>query len=329
MNDSLPRNLGLDLVRATEDAAIKAGRWMGKGKADEADRIANQAILKSINRIDIDGTLVLTERVRGREPYLACGARVGNGKGPQVDMVCDPIDGRLQLAMGHPGALSVIAVAPAGKMWAPDPAIYMDKIIVNHEVAPSLVPECLDAPPAWTLALVARAKSKPVQDLTVFILDRPRHEHLIGDVRAAGARVILRPDGDIAGGLMACMADSQVDILMGVGGVLEGLIVACAVKSLGGGMLGRLAPQSDVESEQLRSTGFDVRQILTCSEIVGSDDVFFVATGITSGPLLSGVSYHGRRANSNSLILRGLTHTMRKMEAEHFIPAESSQSFVK
>ncbi|MEA3440068.1 MAG: class II fructose-bisphosphatase [Chloroflexota bacterium] len=319
MNEFLPQDLGFDLVRATEEAALKAGRWKGLGKPDEADQAATEAIFEVLNTIEIDGRLVIVESTHIDDEVMMCGTKVGCGEGAKVDVVCDPIDGRQQLAMGQAGALSVIAIAPAGSMWAPTPAAYMDKIVVNHEAASALVPECMDAPPAWTLALVASAKSKSVSDLTVFILDRPRHADLIAEVRSSGARGVLRPDGDIAGALMACVPDSQVDLLMGIGGVLEGLIVACAVKALGGAMLGRLAPQSERERQNLEDEGQEINRILTDDQLVSSKDVFFSATGITTSPLLSGIRYHGERANSNSLILRGITMTRRDMYSEHQI----------
>lgn len=319
MNEYLPQDLGFDLVRATEEAALKAGRWKGLGKPIEADQAATKAMFEVLNTIKIDGRLVVAESTPAGDKIMVCGAKVGCGEEPEVDVVCDPIDGRLQLVMGQAGALSVVAIAPAGSMWAPTQAAYMDKIIVNQEVASALVPECMDAPAAWTLALVARAKSKSVSDLTVFILDRPRHSDLIAEVRTSGARVVLRPDGDIAGALMACVPDSQVDLLMGIGGVLEGLIVACAVKALGGAMLGRLAPQSENERQNLEKEGQEINRILTDDQLVSSKDVFFSATGITTSPLLSGIRYHGERAYSNSLILRGITMIRRDMHAEHQI----------
>jgi fructose-1,6-bisphosphatase II len=319
MNEYLPRDMGFDLVRVTEEAALKAGRWKGLGKPDEADRSATEAIFEALSKIDINGRLILSECPPELCEEMVSGALVGNGFGPKVDVVSDPIDGRLQLAMGQPGALSVIAIAPSGCIWAPTEAIYMDKLVVNHQAASAIVPECLDAPAAWTLALVGRAKSKPVSDLTVFILDRPRHADLITEIRNSGARVVLQPDGDIAGALMACMPESKVDVLMGIGGVLEGVIVACAVKSLGGGMLGRLAPQSEAESDACKASGYDIQLILNCDELVTSNDVYFAVTGITTGPLLSGIEYHGNKAKSNSFILRGMTKTRRKMVSEHQI----------
>jgi fructose-1,6-bisphosphatase II len=319
MNEYLPQDLGFDLVRATEEAALKAGRWKGLGAPDEADQAATKAMYDSLCAININGQLVLAEIKPTQDEVMVCGVKIGTGEGPEVDVVSDPIDGRRQLAMGQPGALSVVAIAPAGSMWAPRQASYMNKVVVNNQAAYALVPECLDAPAAWTLALIGRAKGKPVKDLTVFILDRPRHADLIEEIRNSSARVMLRQDGDIAGALMACVPDSRVDVLMGIGGVLEGVVVACAVKSLGGGMLGRLAPQSDGEREICQSCGYDTQQILTGDDLVSSNDVYVAATGITTGPLLAGVNYHGDKASSNSLIFRGMTMTMREMLAEHLL----------
>ena len=321
MNEYLPPDLGFDLVRATEEAALQAGRWKGVGNPLEADKAATYALFESLSKIDIRGSLVLSECPPELNANMVCGAEVGTGKGPEVDVVCDSIDGRQQLSKGQPGALSAVAIAPAGSIWAPSGATYMDKLVVNQEAAADLVPDCMDAPAAWTLALVARAKGKSVSDLTVFILDRPRHEDLITEIRTSGARVVLRPDGDIAGALMACMPDSKIDLLMGVGGILEGVLVACAVKSMGGCMIGRLAPQDEEEVEICQEYSYDTKRIMKCNELVSSDDVYVAVTGITTGPLLSGISYHRDRATSNSLILRGRTMTRREMSAEHLIQA--------
>lgn len=319
MEKYLSRNLGLDLIRATEAAAARSGRWMGLGKPQEADLAATQALLEVLDTIDIDGSVVIGEEKPGQEPIITSGMKVGTGKGPQVDIAIDAVDGKMQLAMGHPGAISVVAVAPAGTMQSPAPARYMSKIVVNAEVRPSLVSECIDAPAAWTLALVARAKGKKVKNLIVSVLDRPRHEDLIEEIRQAGARVILRPDGDIEGALLACVPDSDVDILMGIGGTLEGLIVACAVKALGGGMLARIEAQSEEERTAVKEAGINTDLIFSCSELVKSNEVFFTATGVTEGPLLSGITYSGNRANTNSMILRGTTSTRRIIYAEHVI----------
>jgi fructose-1,6-bisphosphatase II len=204
-------------------------------------------------------------------------------------------------------------------MWSIASAVYMDKIIVDAQVAPYLVPECIDAPVAWTLALVARAKDVPVESLRVFVLDRPRHVDMIAEIRAAGAHILLRPDGDIAGALMVCTPQSGVDLLMGVGGVVEGLLAACALKALGGAILGRLAPQSDEERDAIRASGFDPETILSADDLVAGDQAFFAATGITDGPLLTGVIYYGERAETNSLILRSKTRTRRRVFSEHLV----------
>ena len=319
MEEYLSRNMGMDLVRATEAAAANSGRWMGLGNPVEADLAATQALLEVINTINIDGSVVIGEEKPGQDTKIRSGMKVGTGAGPQVDIVIDPVDGRLQLALGHPGAISVVAVAPAGTMQSPAPARYMYKIVSNAEVGPSLVAECIDAPAAWTLALVARAKGKKVKNLIVTVLDRPRHRDLIEEIRSAGARVILRPDGDIAGALLACAPDSDVDVLMGIGGTLEGLIVACAVKALGGGMLARIEPQSDEERNAVKEAGINTELIFSCSDLVDSNEVFFTATGITEGPLLSGITYRGNRARTNSMILRGITKTRRIIHAEHVL----------
>lgn len=307
------RNLGLDLVRATEGAALAAGQWMGLGRPDEADRHAYEVMMRQLGAIEIAGRIVIREAEGGGGLSGPAQGEVGAGTGLEADVVLDPIDGRQLLAQGLPGALSAIAVAPRGAFWTPPPVVYMEKIVVDATVAPYLVPECLDAPAAWTLALVARAKEKRVSDLIAFVLDRPRHAHLIGEIRAAGARAMLRSEGDISGALMAVFADGGIDVLIGTGGVCEGLIAAAAVKAAGGAMLGRLAPHTAAE----RAAIIDPARIYTVDDMVSGDQVFFAATGITDGPLLSGVHYHGGRAASNSMILRGETHTRRIIQAEH------------
>ncbi len=320
MNELPTRNLGLDLVRATEEAALSAGRWMGLGEQDEADHAAAEAMYHALNDLDMDGVIVIGEEEKlGTHSPLDTGQRVGSGSAPLVDVVVDAIDGRSLLAQGRPGAIAVAAVAPRGSMWSPTPAIYMEKIVVNAEAAGALVLECLDAPAAWTLALVARVKNKAVRDLVVFVLDRPRHRDLIEEIRTAGARAMLRIDGDVAGALLAASRHSGVDILMGIGGVPEGVIAACAVKAKGGAMLGRLAPQGADERAAIKAAGLDSQQILTCNELISSDEIFFAATGITDGPVLSGVRYHGSRAATESLVLRRETGTRRIIHTEHFV----------
>jgi fructose-1,6-bisphosphatase II len=314
-----PRNLGIDLARVTEAAAIAAGRYMGFGDRDRPDREATAAMQTALDALAIDGRVVIGENWKlGTDFPLSTGARVGTGEGMALDVVVDPVDGRNLLARGLPGSLSVIAASPRGTMWTPGPAVYMEKLVVDRTAADALVPECLDAPAAWTLGLLSRVKGKAVRDLVVFVLDRPRHAALIDEIRTAGARVMLQPEGDVAGALLAASErHSGVDVLMDVGGVPEGIVAASAVRALGGAMLGRLAPQSDDERGALADAGIDATRILTAPDIVRGDDVFFAATGITAGPVLDGVRYHGRRADTQSLILRGETRSRRLVFAEH------------
>jgi fructose-1,6-bisphosphatase II len=274
---------------------------------------------EALNTLDMDGCIVVGEEGRlGTHSPLDSGQGVGTGHGPEMDVVVDPINGRSLLAQGRPGAVAVAAIAPRGSMWSPAPAVYMEKVVVDREAADALVPECLDAPAAWTLALVARVKKKAVRDLVVFVLDRPRHFDLIEEIRTAGARAMLRTDGDISGAILAASRHSDVDILMGVGGVPEGMIAACAVKARGGAMLGRLAPQSGNERVAVQAAGLDTQRIMTCGELISGSDIFFAVTGITDGPLLAGVRYRGIMAETDSLILRCETGTRRLVHTEHF-----------
>jgi fructose-1,6-bisphosphatase II len=316
----IDRNLGMDLVRATEAAALHAGRWMGLGNRAEADRAATVAMARALDTLNVDGFIAIGEEGKtGDGSVLTSGRRVGNGRGPEVDVVVDPIDGKRMLAEGRSGAIAVAAVTKRGAMWAPKGSVYIEKLVVNADAARAIVPECMEAPAAWTLALVARVKRKAVRDLVVFVLDRPRHQDLIAEIRAAGARVMLRGDGDVAGALMASTRKGSVDILMGIGGVVEGVMAACAVRALGGAMLARLAPQSEAEREAVRGAGHDLRRILTCDELVQSNEIFFSATGIADGPLLHGVRYQGDRAETHSLVLRAETGTRRTILAEHLL----------
>jgi fructose-1,6-bisphosphatase II len=323
LNDDFNRNLGMDLVRATEAAALSAGRWMGLGKLADADRAATSAMSQALNTLDIDGFIAIGEEGKtGDDSALSSGRRVGTGKGFEVDVVVDPIDGKRMLAEGRSGAISVAAIAPRHSLWAPQGAAYIEKLVVNAQAAHAIVPECLDAPAAWTLALIARVKKKEVRDLVVFVLDRRRHQDLIEEIRTAGARVMLRGDGDVVGALMAASRRGGVDALMGIGGVVEGVMAACAVKALGGAMLARLAPQSDAERDLVAGYKHDTKAILGCDEIVTSNQIFFATTGIADGPLLNGVRYEGVRAETHSMILRAETGTRRTIHAEHLLGNE-------
>ncbi len=320
MDTHISPETALALVRATEAAALQAGRYIGLGDRHATHQAATKAMFDALHNIDIDGHIVIGEEGRLDEHSpLDTGRKVGTGNGPAVDVVADAIDGTGLVVKGYPGAISVVSIAPQGTVWSPQPAVYMEKIVVDYESADVLVPDCMGAPSAWTLALIARAKGKEIRDLQVLVLERPRHEHLIEDIRRAGARVLLRPDGDTSGALIAATPGISADVLMGVGGVPEGVTAACAVKAAKGAMLGRLAPQSDEERAAIKAAGLDSGKVLTCDELVSSSSIFFAATGITDGPLLKGVEYHGRRAKTHSLILRGETGVYRSLYAEHFL----------
>ena len=312
------RNFGLDLVRVTEATALAAGRWVGSGNNEAAHRSATIAMKAALDTLDINGRIVLGEdSPLGDDSPLCSHQQVGTGDGPDVDVIVDPIDGTKLLIRGHPGAVSVMGVAPHGTMWSPVSAVYMDKIVVDRAAADALVPECMDAPAAWTLALIARVKKKAVQDLTVTVLDRPRHEDLIQEIRATGARILLRQEGDAEGALVAAVPGTGVDVLMGIGGAAQGVIAACAVKALGGKMLARLAPQSEQEKSDILAAGLDPKSILTSDEIIRSDKIFISVTGITDSKLLDAIGFHGMFAETHSLLLRADTGTRRFIHAEH------------
>jgi fructose-1,6-bisphosphatase II len=320
MDDQISPNLGLDLVRVTETAALRAGRWMGLGQPDYLNQETAQAMASAFNTLNIRGHIVVGEEGKlGIHTNLDSGSQVGTGYGPELDVVADPVDGAILLSQGKSNAIAVAGLAPRGSMWSPSQAIYMEKIIVDQQAAEALVHECMDAPAAWTLALVARVKEKKISDLVVFVLDRPRHQDLIDEIRATGARIMLQPQGDITGALMAASPDVNVDLLMGIGGISEGVISACAIKSLKGAMLGRLAPQTPEERSAVAESGLDSRQILTCDQLVSGDNIYFAATGITDGALLSGIRYHGHIAETESLVIRCKTGTKRLIHAEHLI----------
>ncbi len=311
------QNVVLDLVRVTEATALSAGRWLGLGDRDNTHQNAVDTMARALSTIDINGYVVIGEEGRMGHSPLDTSKFLGSGEGPEVDMIVDPIDGTDLVVQGHGGAVSVVAVAPRGAMWSPRPAVYMDKIIVDYEAADALVPECMDAPVAWTLALIARAKHRKVRDLQVIVLDRPRHQDLIEEIRTAGARVSLRAAGDTTGALVAVTPNTGADILMGIGGVPEGVTAACAVKAMKGAMLGRIAPQSNEERLAIEAAGLNINQILTCNELVASDKIFFAATGVTHGPLLKGVQYLGKKAKTHSLVIRGQTGTRRMIHTEY------------
>jgi fructose-1,6-bisphosphatase II len=313
----MTRNLGLELVRVTESAALAAGRWIGRREKEAGDAAAVEAMRRALATVEMDGVVVIGEGEKDEAPMLFNGEAVGTGGGPAVDVAVDPVEGTSLLAHGRPDAITVIAVAPRGTMWSPGPALYMDKLVVGHEGREAVSSASLDAPVAETLAAIGKAEGKPVEDLTVFVLDKPRHAGLIAAIRAAGARVLLRTDGDVAGALLAAMPGSGVDALIGIGGTPEGVISACAVRALGGAMLGRPAPQKPGELEAVRVTGLDLDRVLTECDLVRSPHVFFAATGITDGVLVPGVRYTEDGATTDSILVRGAGGTRRTIHAEH------------
>lgn len=324
MAEQLSHNLTFDLVRVTEATALVAGRWIGLGNREAVHQAATEAMAVAINKMNIDGHIVHGEEGRlGEHSPLDTDKRVGTGQGPKVDVVVDPIDGTGSVARGWPLAISVACIAPFGSVWSPKPAVYMDKIVVDQQVAAALVPECMDAPVAWTLTLVARAKGKEIRDLRVIVLDRPRHRHLIDEIRHTEARVMLRPDGDTSGAISAAHPNSKNDMLIGIGGVAEGVAAACAVRAFKGAMLARLAPQSDEERTAVAQAGLDTTQVLTQDQIVSSDKIFFAATGITNSLMLEPVAYRGHTAKTHSMVVRGETGTLRNIHTEYHLDLDS------
>lgn len=311
------RNLALELVRVTEAAALASSHWMGRGQKEAGDGAAVEAMRLILATVDMEGVVVIGEGAKDDAPMLYDGERIGNGFGPSVDVAVDPIEGTSLLAYGRPDAISVVAIAPRGTMWSPGPAFYMNKLVVGREARAALHPGLLAAPVSETLSAIAASLHKPLGDLTIFVLDKPRHQKLIADIREVGARVLLRTDGDVAGALMAAMPNSGVDVLMGTGGTPEGVITACAVRALGGAMLGQLTPQKEDERAAVEKAGLDLNRVLTELELVQSDDVFFAATGITDGVLMPGVHYSGDGASTVSIVMRGKTGTVRKIYADH------------
>jgi fructose-1,6-bisphosphatase II len=307
------QNLALDLVRVTEAAALSAARWLGKGDKNRGDKAAVDAMRLSFQHLHISGVVVIGEGEKDEAPMLFNGERVGDGKGPAVDVAVDPVEGTNLLAFGRPNAISVVGLAPGGSMYNPGPSYYMKKLVVPSE-AKDVVD--LDAPVKDNLVKIAKALAKDVDDLVVFVLDKPRHNTLVQEIRATGARIQLHTDGDVAGSLMAVDMHCDVDVMMGTGGAPEGVLSACAIRGIGGRMLARLDPQSEAEKNRILEAGVDLFEILTEQTLVKSEDTFFAATGL-SGGFLGGVRYTGRGAITHSLVIRGKTGTVRYIESHH------------
>jgi len=317
------RNLGMELVRVTEAAAMGAGRWIGRGDKEAADQAAVDAMRLMLSTVPMDGIVVIGEGEKDEAPMLYNGEHVGDGSMPAVDVAVDPIDGTGLTSRGQGNALAVVAVSERGTMFDPGPCVYMDKIVCGSEAAEVVD---LDAPPEENVARVAKALDLRTADVTVTVLDRPRHEQLIAAVRSAGARVFLITDGDVAGAINAARDGSGIHLLMGIGGTPEGVIAACAVQCLGGHMMGKLWPRNEAERSAARDQGYDLDQVLTAGDLVRSDNAFFAATGITDGRLLRGVRYLPGRVFTHSMVMRSKSGTIRHVEAEHRLEKLSSIS---
>jgi fructose-1,6-bisphosphatase II len=308
------RNLALELVRVTEAAAMAAARWVGRGDKNGADGAAVNAMRELVGSVSMSGTVVIGEGEKDDAPMLFNGEEVGDGTGAHVDVAVDPIDGTTLCAKGMPNAIAVLAVSERGTMYDPSAVFYMEKLVTGPAAADVVD---IEAPVIDNLARIAKAKSESIEDLTVVILDRPRHEDIVRQVREAGARIKFISDGDVAGAIMAAREGTGVDLLLGVGGTPEGVITACAIKCLGGVIQGKLWPKDDAERRRALDAGHDLDRVLLTDDLVTGDNVFFVATGITDGELLRGVRYTGGSATTHSIVMRSKSGTIREVKSEH------------
>lgn len=310
----MDRNLALEMVRVTEAAALAAARLMGRGDNDAADQAAVDSMRRALNSINFDGTVVIGEGERDEAPMLYIGEKVGSGQGPKADIALDPLEGTTLTAKGEPNALSVIAIAEHGHfLHAPD--TYMQKIAVGPMAKNAID---ITQTPTWNLKEVAKAKQCEVQDLTVIILERPRHDELIAECRAAGARIRLIPDGDVSAAIATCWKESGIDVLMGIGGAPEGVIAAAAIRCVGGGMQGVLKPRNAGEIERAKRMGVkDINKVYALEELASGEDVMFAATGVTNGDFLKGTRFFGGGAITHSVVMRAKSKTIRRIEGIH------------
>jgi fructose-1,6-bisphosphatase II len=307
------RNLALELVRVTEAAAMSASRWVGFGDKNGADGAAVNAMRALVQSVSMHGVVVIGEGEKDDAPMLFNGEHVGDGSGPEVDVAVDPIDGTTLCAKGMPNALSVLAVSERGTMFDPSAVFYMEKLVTGAAAAGVVD---INAPIADNLAKIAKAKSERIEDLTVIILDRPRHEGMVADIRKAGARIKFITDGDVAGAVMAAREGTGIDLLVGVGGTPEGVITACAMKCMGGTIQGKLWPKDAEERQRALDAGHDLDRVLFTDDLVTGDNVFFVATGITDGEMLEGVRFRGGTATTHSIVMRSKSGTIREVKSE-------------
>jgi fructose-1,6-bisphosphatase II len=308
------RNLALELVRVTEAAAMGAGRWIGRGDKIAADQAAVDAMRSMLDTVSMEGVVVIGEGEKDEAPMLYNGEPVGDGSGPQVDVAVDPLEGTRLTALGQPNAIAVIALAERGSMFFPGAAVYMEKIAAGADAVDAID---INATPTENVNAVAKAKGVRATDIRVVVLERDRHEALIGELRQAGARVNLIRDGDVAPAIAAARPETGVDLLYGIGGTPEGVISAAALKSVGGGIQAKLWPRNDEERERLVAAGYDLERVLMTEDLVQGDDVFVAATGVTTGALLRGVRYVRGGAITDSIALRSRSGTVRRIEARH------------
>lgn len=308
------RNLAMDLVRVTEAAALASGRWVGRGQKNEGDGAAVDAMRQLINSVAMDGVVVIGEGEKDEAPMLFNGEHVGTGEGPALDIAVDPVDGTRLMAEGRPNAISVIAAAERGTMYDPSAVFYMKKIATGPEAADVID---VDASVADNINAVAKAKGVRPADITVVVLDRPRHEQLVREIREAGAKVRFIMDGDVAGAIATAQEDSTIDLMMGTGGTPEGIITACALKCMGGSIQGKLAPKDEEEADKARAAGHDLDKVLHLDDLVSSDNCYFAATGVTNGDMLEGVSYRAAGAKTRSLVMRSKSGTIRYIDSFH------------
>ncbi len=310
------RNLGMELVRVTEAAALNAGRWMGKGNKEMVDQSAVDAMRHALDGVDISGIVVIGEGEKDKAPMLYVGEKVGNGSYPEVDVAVDPVDGTRLLALGISGALAMVATAERGTMYSAPPGVYyMEKIAVGQAMKHVID---INAPIVVNLDRIARVRDAHIDDLTVVVLDRPRHQDIIRQVREAGARIRLITDGDVAAAIQAAMEDyTGVDVLLGIGGAPEAVLAAAAIKCVGGEIQCKIWPRTDEEREKMVADGIDLKQVFRTDDLVKGNDVAFAATGITSGELLNGVQYFGWGARTSSVMMRSRSGTVRYIEARH------------
>jgi fructose-1,6-bisphosphatase II len=309
------RNVAMELVRVTEYGALAAARWIGKGEKNAADKAAVDAMRLALHNVSMDGVVVIGEGEKDEAPMLYNGEQIGDGSSPQVDIAVDPLEGTELTAQGFPNALAVIALAERGAMFNPGPAVYMEKMATSPDLAHLLD---MDRPLGETVKLIAKAKGVDVGDVMVIMLDRPRHERQVKEIRQAGARIRFILHGDVSASLLAVQEGSPVDLLWGIGGTPEGVISACAIKCLGGQLLGRLWPRTGEERQAIADAGLDPEAVLTRDDLVGGENAFFAATGVTDGDVLEGVRYlSSGAATTESLAMRSRSGTVRRIHARH------------